>query len=143
MVLFLLLGTATTFAQEKKQKISDPELTKFASIFEKLQTAEDRAQQEMVKVVESEGLDMKRFNEIHIAFINPNMNSNATREELEKHARSMDKIEKMQAKLQVEMDEIVKTSGFSIRKYRKIVTALQENHLLRERYKKLTKKEKK
>src|SRR5699024_11771769 len=106
MMVFLLIGTTSTFAQKKDQKISNGELTKFASVFDQLEQANMSAQQKMVKVVEGTGLEMKRFNEIHVAYINPNIKSDATPEEMKKHDKAMKQIEKMQEELQSEMDGI-------------------------------------
>lgn len=141
-MFFLFIGTTGVFAQEKEQKVSDDELTKFVTTFDQLEAANKDAQQKMLLVVQNEGLDMKRFNEIHVAFINPNMESNATPEELEKHHRAMEKIEKMQTELQSKMDNIVKQGGLNTRKYQKIATELQSNMTLRERYKKMAVHEK-
>ena len=138
-LFFVFLGTHIAFAQEDEQKISDQELTKFTNTFEKLEVANSTAQQEMVKVVESEGLEMKRFNEIHVAYINPNMESNATPEEMKKHNRAMTKIEKMQEELQKKMDKIVEANGLSTKKYQKIATGLRDDLALRDRYKKVMK----
>lgn len=142
LVFFVLMGTTTTFAQEKEQKISNEELTKFASVFDQLEQANMSAQQKMVQVVESTGLDMKRFNEIHVAYINPNIKGDATAEEMKMHDKAMKQIEKMQKELQSEMDGIVKKSGMTTRKYQRIATDMQDNMALRERYKKLAKAKK-
>lgn len=141
LLFFVLLGS-NVFAQEKEQKVTNNELTTFASVFEKLQAANEEAQQKMVLVVENEGLEMKRFNEIHVAFVNSNMESNATKEELQKHKNAMEKIQKMQTELQLKMDGIVKKSGLSTKKYQRIALALKDNTALRDRYKKLTETDK-
>lgn len=142
LVFFVLMGTTTAFAQKKEQKVSNDELTKFASVFDQLEQVNMSAQQKMVKVVEGTGLEMKRFNEIHVAYINPNIKGDATPEEMKMHDKAMKQIEKMQEELQSEMDGIVKKSGMTTKKYQRIATDMQDNMELRERYKKLAKAKK-
>ncbi len=136
LIMFTIFG-GNLFAQEKKQIVSDAKLSNFVTAFDNLEAASKEAQQKMVLVVEAEGLDMKRFNEIHIGYINTNIQSDATPEELEKHNRAMDKIQKMQEELQNKMDDIVKNSGLSIKEYQGIATEMQTNLILRDRYKKM------
>ncbi|HET8838523.1 MAG TPA: DUF4168 domain-containing protein [Flavobacteriaceae bacterium] len=136
LVMFTLFS-GSLFAQEKKDIVPDAKLSNFVTAFDNLEAATKEAQQKMVEVVKAEGLDMKRFNEIHIGYINSNMESDATPEELAKHNRAMNKIQKMQDELQNEMDGIVKESGLTIDEYQKIATEMQTNMILRGRYKKM------
>jgi hypothetical protein len=142
LFLFFAMATAPIFAQETnkkedKQEVSKAELTKFATVFQDLQAANRAAQQEMVKVVENEGLTMKRFNEIHVAFINENMESDATPEELKKHHAAMDKIQLMQADLQKKMDGIVEKNGLTTKKYQRIAESMREDKQLQKEYMKM------
>lgn len=137
LLFFALLGNTAIFAQENEQKFSDQELMEFSTAFEKLQAVNAEAQQKMVEVVKSEGMDMKRFNEIHVAYINPNIKGDATPEELKKHDRIMRKVKKMQETLQDNMDEVVKSSGLSTRKYQKIASEMRTDKTLQARYKKM------
>lgn len=143
-LLFLLfaLMASPVFAQEmdKKEdqkKVSNAELTKFANAFQSLQDANRAAQKEMVKVVEKHGLTMKRFNEIHVAYINPNIKGDATEEELKKHHAAMNEIEVMQQDLQNQMDALVEKSGLSTQKYQQIAQTMREDKQLQKEYMKM------
>jgi len=143
-LLFLLfaLMASPVFAQEmdKKEdqkKVSNAELTKFANAFQSLQDANRAAQKEMVKVVEKHGLTMKRFNEIHVAYINPNIKGDATEEELKKHHAAMNEIEVMQQDLQNQMDALVEKSGLTTQKYQQIAQTMREDKQLQKEYMKM------
>lgn len=142
LFLFFALMASPVFAQEmdKKEdqkKVSNAELTKFANAFQSLQDANRAAQKEMVKVVEKHGLTMKRFNEIHVAYINPNIKGDATEEELKKHHAAMNEIEVMQQDLQNQMDALVEKSGLSTQKYQQIAQTMREDKQLQKEYMKM------
>lgn len=130
-------------AQKKDTLFTNQELTKFAHIFQKLNAEEKKAQQSMLLVVKENGLDMKRFNQLHGAYINPNIQIEATPEEWKKHAAIVKEIKQRQKALQKRMDSIIRHSTFTIKKYKKIVTTLQKDPSLRSRYIDLMTKEKK
>ncbi len=142
LFLFFALMASPVFAQEmdKKEdqkKVSNAELTKFANAFQSLQDANRAAQKEMVKVVEKHGLTMKRFNEIHVAYINPNIKGDATEEELKKHHAAMNEIEVMQQDLQNQMDALVEKSGLTTQKYQQIAQTMREDKQLQKEYMKM------
>lgn len=142
LFLFFALMASPVFAQEmdKKEdqkKVSNAELTKFANAFQSLQDANRAAQKEMVKVVEKHGLTKKRFNEIHVAYINPNIKGDATEEELKKHHAAMNEIEVMQQDLQNQMDALVEKSGLTTQKYQQIAQTMREDKQLQKEYMKM------
>lgn len=134
-----ILVSVPVLAQENKEKpeVTQDELIRFADTFKELQNANRSAQQAMVEVVENEGLTMKRFNEIHVAYVNSNMKSDATPEEMKKHNAAMEKIQEMQQGLQTNMDAIVQSCGMRIGKYQRIAKKMRDNTELQQRYKDL------
>lgn len=131
-LLFLMPGKS--FGQKQKLKYSDDELLLFTEVFKNLQKAEEKSMDTMLLLVENNGLTMKRFNEIHLAFRNPSIQGNTTPTESKKHQKIMLGVQKIQAKLQQKMDSIVKASEMSLRKYKRIVREMQTNTSLRKRY---------
>ena len=76
-----LPAVATAQAQTT---ISTAELTKFADAFQEVQVENQAAQQEMMGIIKTEGLDVQRFTEIQKAQMNPETEVEATDEELKK-----------------------------------------------------------
>lgn len=139
LLLFFALMASPVFAQEMdkkddQKKVSKAELSKFADAFQSLQDANRAAQKEMVKVVEKHGLTMKRFNEIHVAYINPNIKGDASEDELKKHHAAMNEIEAMQRDLQKQMDGLVEKSGLTTKKYQRIAQSMREDKQLQKEY---------
>src|SRR5690554_5191345 len=79
-----ILGSVGLFAQEAE--VSDAELTQFANAYESVQIQNQEAQQKMIAIIQEEGLALDRFGEIQEATMNPNVETDATPEEMKKHA---------------------------------------------------------
>ena len=144
---FALFSTAGVFAQtqqlpQQQQQavtvdVSDEELAKFADAYQRIRMVNQKAQQQMVKKVEDGGFDVKRFNEIHQASLDPNTESDATAEEKKKHKAVIAEIESMQGKFQKEMEGAIEEQGLEVARYEKIAMALQTDTELQQRLQKL------
>lgn len=134
-LLFFVFSTLTLFAQADQTKVSDAELTKFASVFQQMRMMNQQVQQKMAKAVADEEMEIQRFNEIHQANLNPDMEVKASEEEKETYQEIVEEIEKMQVGFQQQMQEIIEDSGLSMEKYQMIATRLQTDAQLQERLK--------
>lgn len=119
--LVFALGTTALFAQE----VTDEQFDKFAKAFQTVQQENNKAQMEMVAVIEEEGLTAERFNTIHQASIDPNTESDATDKEKKQHQAALSKLEAKNEKLQAQMEEKIKASGLSMEKYQEIYQLVQ------------------
>lgn len=89
LLITLAIGTATVQAQnspiaapqQQKVEVSDAELEKFAEVFQQMRMVNQEAQKEMMQVVQEEGFELQRFNEIHQASMDPNKEIETTPEE--------------------------------------------------------------
>lgn len=129
--LVALFGTLTLVAQN--QDISDTQLAQFADAYMTVQTQNQEAQQEMIAVIEKEGLEVERFSEIQEASLNPNQESDATPEEMKKHAKAIEKIDAMQPEFEKKAIEGIEKSGISMEEYQNIASAVQQDQKLQQK----------
>lgn len=132
LFLFMaVLGTFSLSAQE--QEISDSELGQFADAYVKVQTQNQVAQQQMMTIIEDEGLKVERFSAIQEAEMDPAKTSDATDEEKKMHASAMAKIEEMQPALEKKAVEDIESTGITMERYQMLASAIQNEKSLQER----------
>jgi len=123
--------------QQQGGEISDEELQKFVSASQQLQVINQEAQQSMIKIVEDEGLDPQRFNEIMQAQQNPNQEANATGEELKQAEAATKGLQKIQTQAMQQMQEKISDSGLTEQKFQEISMMLQNDPELQQRFQSL------
>ena len=126
-----ILGSLTLSAQE--QNVSDSELGQFADAYIKVQMQNQVAQQEMMTIIENEGLKVERFSEIQEAAMDPSKNVDATTEEMKKHSNAIAKMEKMQPALEKKAVDEIESAGITIDRYKSLATAIQDEKELQQR----------
>ena len=133
LFLFLAtLGTISMSAQTEAKKVTDQELNKFANAYQAVQVENQKAQQEMVAMIEESGLDVEKFQKIQKAQMDPNTEVEATEKELTAHKQVMAKIQEMQPKLQSEMEGLIKKQGLTMQRYQEVAAAIQTNQELQQ-----------
>ncbi len=145
LFIFAVVASASVFAQTPQQMppqqqgqevdvdVSDDELSKFANAYQGITVVNQEAQQKMVKVVEDNGFDIQRFNEIHQASLDPNQEVEVSEEEEAKHKEVVDEIEGMQGEFQKDMEDIIEKEGLEIERYEELAMALQSSQELQQR----------
>ncbi len=141
--LFLtLIGSTAVFAQapqlpqqqqQQKVEVSDAELNKFANAFQGIRMVNQEAQQEMTQVIQEEGMEIQRFNELFEASANPQVEVEATGEEEKQFEAISSELEGMQGAFQAKMEKIITDEGLSIERYEQIAMGLQADPALQER----------
>ena len=126
-----LVGSLTLSAQE--QNVSDGELNQFADAYIKVQAQNQVAQQEMMTIIEEEGLKVERFGEIQEAAMDPKKEADATSDEMKRHAKAIAKMEKLQPTLEKKAVDEIESAGISIDRYKSLATAIQAEKELQER----------
>src|SRR5690606_8910588 len=104
----------TQQTQQAQIEVSDDEFEKFATAFQHVRAITMGAQQEMADAVQEEGMEIKRFNEIHNAHLNPEVEVTATTEEKQKHKAILKEIETIQVNIQSAMEEKIQEHGQSL-----------------------------
>lgn len=127
-----LLFSGALLAQES-DKLSDKEFDQFVDVFKEIQTIEQESQGEMIQIIEDEGLDVDRFNEILQAEQDPTQQSDATDKEVKKFNASMDGIKKIQEESQNEMVTQISEKGLTVERYQEINTILQTDQQLQQK----------
>lgn len=136
------MGTTAVFAQtpqlpqqqeQQKVEVTDAEMNKFAKAFQGIRVIGQQSQQEMVQVVQNGGMKIERFNKIHEATLNPNLEVEATTEEKTQHKEIISKLEVMQASLQEQMEKVITDAGLSLERYEQIAMGLQNDPELQQR----------
>ncbi len=119
--------------QQQKVDVNDAELEKFAEVFQQMRMVQQQAQQEMVEVVKDENIELKRFNEIHQASMNPNAEIETTPEEDKKYKAVVAELQTLQPKFQKEMEEVIANSDMTMERYQQLAMALRTDADLQKR----------
>lgn len=129
VAIFLVSGWS--FAQTV---VSDEDLSKFAAIYMEVQMKNQELQTSMVQLIQDEGMDINRFNEIYEASISPDKEVEATSSELATHGKVMKKIESAQSEFQAEVSELITEKGMTLERYQEVFAELQSNQELQQKF---------
>lgn len=119
--------------QQQQVEVSDSELQKFANAFQGIRMINQEAQEQMLAVVEEEGMEVQRFNEIQQAVMNPAVEVEATEEELEQHKEITSELEELQDGFQSKMEQVITEQDLTLERYGQIAQGLQSSPELQER----------
>jgi uncharacterized protein (DUF885 family) len=140
LFFIFLMGISTIFAQVPQQlprqqttDVSDSEIEQFALAFVEIQNIEQKIQPEMVQIVEKEGIEVQRFNEIMNAQQDPNQEVDAGEDELKKFAAANREIEDIQNRAQREMMGKIDEAGLTVERYQEIMTAVRNDPELQQK----------
>lgn len=133
MLLFLVFSTTAIMAQDAQTKITDEEISKFATTFQQMRMMNQEVQMAMGEAIKNEDLEIARFNEIHKATMDPAAEVEVTAEEQKKYDNIVSDIEEMQIGFQKKMEDTITASGLSLERYQQIATKLQTDPELQER----------
>ena len=140
LLTIAILGSFSVFSQEQdsvlskdyKEEVSDTELGKFADAYLNLQLENQEAQQELMALIEEEGLPIDRFNAIQKS----NMEKTeveATEAEIQMHASVTAKIKELQPKFEAQAMQSIEASGLSVQEFEKLVALIQQDPALQQR----------
>ncbi len=118
---------------QQAEDVTDEELTQFMSAIGQMQVINQSAQQEMIGVVQQEGMEVQRFSEIMQSQQDPNQNANATSQEMEQYAAVNKSIEEVQIRVQQEMEEKIVESGLTLDRYQEIGAIVQSSPELQQK----------
>ena len=119
---------------QSQEKVTSAELSKFADALTEVQSVNQNAQQQMVKIITDGGLDVNRFNTIQKAKMNPETAVTATDEELAMHTAIVAKLKAMQPELENKMKSIIKRHGLTFDRYKEVAMALQNDKSLQQKF---------
>ncbi|KMQ50496.1 hypothetical protein CHISP_2614 [Chitinispirillum alkaliphilum] len=114
-------------------EISDEELLEFIRVNEELMELQNEAEQEMLGVIEEHGMTPERYNEIAMMENNPQMESDASPQELETARQISEKIHAIQYSLQENALSIIERSQLTPERFQEIGMTLQTSPELQQR----------
>lgn len=115
-------------------QIPTAELQKFAQTVKQLQTIDRQAQAEMVRAVEAQGLNEKRFLELYQAQRSPQAQA-ATKpsaQEQKQFAQALAKVQGIQQQTQTKMQQAVTAQGFEVPRFNQIMTTVLKDPALKQ-----------
>lgn len=127
-----MLGTLGMSAQTATD-VSDKDLNRFADAYQAVQMENQKAQQEMMTLIQDNGLEVARFQEIQKAQTDPNTEVDATEAEMKSHQKIMGELQKMQPQLQTRMEGIIKDNGLTMQRYQEVAAAVQQDRELQQK----------
>ncbi|MCP9201016.1 DUF4168 domain-containing protein [Gramella sp. GC03-9] len=125
--------------QQEKIEVSDSELSEFAQVFQQIRMVNQEAQQEMIAVVQEEEFELKRFNEIHQAKMNPQQEIETTEAEDKKYKVVVDELQTIQPKYQEKIETVISDSDLSMERYQQLAMALRSDQSLQQRLQEMMK----
>lgn len=132
--LFLFIASISFFGlSAQNQDVSDTDLAQFADAYINLQVKNQEIEQDVMAVIEKEGLDIEKFNQIQEASMNPEQKNDATPDEMKKHAKVMTKIQEMQPEMEKKAISGIEETGLSLEKYQTLAAAIQQDQGLQQR----------
>ncbi|MEZ7495647.1 DUF4168 domain-containing protein [Leeuwenhoekiella aequorea] len=124
----------TQTTTQTQTNITTAELTKFAGAFVDVQEENKVAQQQLLGIIQDQGLELERFNEIQKSKMNPEATVDASSEELEKHKAVVTALESMQPEFESKMMAIIEDHGLTMDKYKEVALALQKDKALQQKF---------
>ncbi len=128
LLSFCLIASVSLFAQDK---VSDSDLDTFAEVYKAMLTENQQAQNSIFASIEEEGFDMERFSQVEASVNNQEHDGvEPTADELAKHKKIHQNIEKIQGDFEVKMESVIKTHGWTMEQYEKIANAISTDQEL-------------
>ncbi|PWH85040.1 DUF4168 domain-containing protein [Brumimicrobium oceani] len=120
--------------QEQNKEVTDQELEKFALIYQDVQIESQEMQKEAIAIIQTEGMELERFNEISQAQADPNNTSEASEEEKAQITKINTQMREIQSSFQSKIAEIVREKGMTVQRYQEVYTAVQQDTELQQKF---------
>ncbi|HKK60206.1 MAG TPA: DUF4168 domain-containing protein [Salinivirga sp.] len=137
LVLALVsIGVTAQNAVDAK-KPNDDELKTFVTIVQQLQIIDQQAQKDMVKAIEAEELDVKRFVAIQRAEADAKQDAQAGEEEMQKYNAANKKVAKIRSNAQSKIQQHIQSSDLTFKRYQSISKQVQNDPNLTQKVKQM------
>lgn len=123
-----------TTQQEQTPEVSDVELEKFANVYLEVQSESQKMQQEAVKAIEVEGMEIERFNEISQAQNDPSQEVETNEEEVAQLTKINSKIQEIQTSFQSQVVGMIQKKGLTVQRYQELYAAIQQDEELQQKF---------
>jgi len=121
--------------QQPTTEVSDEELQDFLEVSSELQEVQMGSQQEMITVVEEEGLSVDKYNQIAQAEQAGQSTDelDVSSDDLDNYERASQQIAEMEQELEPQLESIIASHGMDMDRFQEINMALQQDPVLQER----------
>jgi hypothetical protein len=121
------------------EEISDDELLSFVSASDAIQPIQQSAQQDMQEVIEDEGMEWQRFQQIMMSMQNPQMagQMDISDDEEQTIQNVQPKLQEIEVEATDEIRSEIANQGIEVERYQAIFMSLQQNPELMERLEEL------
>jgi len=138
LALFLSLSAPTLAAsptqaaplevkQSSSMEVNQQELEKFAAAMREMRTIQLESRDEISAAIDEEGLSKNRFREILQAQRNPEVETDASQEELQKFESATEQLAQIQQDTQSQMREAVTDQGLEVDRFQQILSMIRED----------------
>lgn len=144
LLLFTLIGLASSAqtmqmpsqGQQKDIDVAEKEMQRFVKASDALQVMQQDAQKKMMKTIEDNGMDVKRYSEIENA-TRSGQEVDMTKTEEQVYQKTSTAVQQEQMKLQKEAIKILEEHDFERQRFTEISQALRSDKELLEQYKEI------
>ena len=141
LALFLSLSTPALAAsptqaaplevkQSSSMEVNQQELEKFAAAMREMRQIQLESRDEISAAIDEEGLSKNRFREILQAQRNPEVEPDASQEELQKFESATEQLAQIQQDTQSQMREAVTNQGLEVDRFQQILSIVREDRQL-------------
>ncbi|QDZ38703.1 DUF4168 domain-containing protein [Euhalothece natronophila Z-M001] len=117
---------------EAATDISSQELEEFATAIQQLEAIQTESREQVGQIIEDEGLTAQQFRDILEAQRDPEIENEASEEELQQFENATEQLVQIQREAQVDMREAVEATGLKVERFQAIFAAVREQPELRE-----------
>ncbi|MGB3454333.1 MAG: DUF4168 domain-containing protein [Moheibacter sp.] len=124
------------FAGANAQEVTDYDLNNFAKAYVQMVKLNTKAQNEMAKLIEKEGLDLDVYHAIDESK-NSEFEPDVPEEDFDKYDKLQPKIKKIQNELEEDVEKVFEKNDLTKQKYRAISERVKQDYLLQAKLQKI------
>ncbi|MFA7616039.1 MAG: DUF4168 domain-containing protein [Moheibacter sp.] len=124
------------FAGANAQEVTDYDLNNFAKAYVQMVKINTKAQNEMAKLIEKEGLDLNVYHAIDESK-NSEFEPDVPEEDFKKYDKLQPKIKKIQSELEEDVEKAFEKNDLTKQKYRAISERVKQDYLLQAKLQKI------
>jgi hydroxymethylpyrimidine pyrophosphatase-like HAD family hydrolase len=118
--------------QAATTEVSPQELEQFAQAIEEMRSIQLESRDKVSQALQEEGISKERFQEILKAQRNPEVNVNASQQEMQKFESASQKLADIQRNTQSQMKNAVQEQGLEVPRFQQILAAVREQPTLQQ-----------
>ncbi|MBW7871349.1 MAG: DUF4168 domain-containing protein [Flavobacteriia bacterium] len=124
------------FAGANAQEVTDYDLNNFAKAYVQMVKLNTKAQNEMAKLIEKEGLDLDTYHAIDESR-DSEFEPDVPEEDFVKYDKLQPKIKKIQSELEEDVEKVFEKNDLTKQKYRAISERVKQDYLLQAKLQKI------